>query len=147
MGFWGGGGRQRPSSRKVGVARAGRLHGTWENALSRGVASDAHESTGKPEQAFQSAESALLGQDRPISGACAANSGRLHTANYPVVYRPGILGRTVLAPPGWPRALERERCSGRIGASLSRRGPRRTRCPVVLSQSYRGHPAAATVRG
>ena len=37
----------------------------------RGVASDAHESTGKPEQAFQSAESALPGQDRPISGACA----------------------------------------------------------------------------
>ena len=33
-------------------------------------------------------------------------SGRLHTASYPVVYRSGILGRTVLAPPGWPRALD-----------------------------------------
>ena len=35
--FWIGGDRQRPSSRKVGVARAGRLYGTWANALSRGT--------------------------------------------------------------------------------------------------------------
>ena len=40
-------------------------------ALSRGVASDTHGSTGKPEPAFQSAESALPVQDRPKSGACA----------------------------------------------------------------------------
>ena len=61
------------------------------------------------------------------------------------IRRPGP--NRVGASRGWPRALERERCSGRIGASLSRRGPRRPRCPVVLSQSYGGHPAAATVRG
>ena len=42
-----------------------------------------------------------------------------HAAN-PVVYRSGILGRTVLAPRRWPRALKRERCSGRIGASRRR---------------------------
>jgi len=41
--------RQRPSSRKVGVAHAERLHGTWVGALGRGTAYDAHESTGKPE--------------------------------------------------------------------------------------------------
>ena len=68
----------------------------------------------------------------------------LRTVSTRRVFRCGILGRTVMAPPGWPRALDRERCSGQIGASLSRRGPRRPRCPVVLSQSYRGHPAATT---
>ena len=71
MWFWGGGGRQRPFSRKVGVAHAERLHGTWVGALSRGTASDAHESTGTPEQVVQQAESAFPAQDRPISGACA----------------------------------------------------------------------------
>ena len=36
-------------------------------------------------------------------------SGRLHTASYPVVYRSGILDRTVLAPPGMAaRARTRE---------------------------------------
>eukprot|EP00964_Phaeocystis_antarctica_P164197 scaffold141827_cov133-Phaeocystis_antarctica.AAC.1 len=71
MGFGGGGGRQRPSSGKVGVARAECLHGTWVDALSRGTASDVPGSTGKPEPAFQSAESTLPVQNRPISGACA----------------------------------------------------------------------------
>ena len=42
VGFWGGGDRQRPPSSKVGVAHAECLNGTWVNALSRGVASDAH---------------------------------------------------------------------------------------------------------
>ena len=41
------------------------------NPLSRSVASDAHTSTGKPEPAFQSAESALPVLDHPKSGACA----------------------------------------------------------------------------
>ena len=65
------GGRQRPSCGKVGVPRAECLHGTWVDALSRGAASDVPGSTGKPEPAFQSVESELLVQDRPISGACA----------------------------------------------------------------------------
>ena len=83
---------------------------------------------GKPEPAFQSAESELPVQDRPISGACAVlgpttprgarrNLGvrfRLvravgHTAGPPVMYQSCILGRTVLAPPGWPCALPRRR--------------------------------------
>ena len=42
VGFWGGGDKQRPPSSKVGVAHAECLNGTWVNALSRGVASDAH---------------------------------------------------------------------------------------------------------
>ena len=70
MGFWEGGGKQRPSRWNLAIAHAERLHGTWVNALSRGAASDAHGSTGKPEPAFQSAESELPVQDRPISGAC-----------------------------------------------------------------------------
>jgi len=53
------------------IAHAERRPSTWVGALSRGAASDAHESTGKPEPAFQSVESELLVQDRPISGACA----------------------------------------------------------------------------
>ena len=64
MGFWGGGGRQRPFSRKVGVAHAERLHGTWVGALGRGTASDAHESTGTPEQVVQHAESAFPARAR-----------------------------------------------------------------------------------
>ena len=63
MWFGRGGDRQRPSCWKVGVARAECLHGTWVDALSRGVASDAHGSTGKPEQAFQRTESVL-----PVQG-------------------------------------------------------------------------------
>ena len=59
-------GRQRPFSRKVGVAQAERLHGNWVGALGRSTASDAHESTGKPEQVLQHSESALVPvQDRP----------------------------------------------------------------------------------
>ena len=69
--FWRGGGKQRPSSWKVGVGHAERRPSTWVGALSRGAASDAHESTRKPEPAFQSVESTLLVQNRPISGACA----------------------------------------------------------------------------
>ena len=110
------------------------------------------------------AESALPVQNRPISGACAV-LGPPRGARRD----PGVRFRLIRAVAtqratqscidpaswtepcwrlrGWPRALERERCSGRIGTSLPRRGPRRPRCPVVLSQSYRGHPAAATVRG
>ena len=52
------------------IAHAERRPSTWVGALSRGAASDAHGSTGKPEPAFQSAESELPVQDRPISGAC-----------------------------------------------------------------------------
>ena len=66
-----GGGKQRPPQWKLAVAHAERFHGTWANALSRGAASDAHASTGKPEPAFESAESALLVLDRPKSRACA----------------------------------------------------------------------------
>ena len=55
--------------RKGGV-HAERRPSTWVTVLSRGAASDAHGSTGKPEPAFQSAESELPVQDRPISGAC-----------------------------------------------------------------------------
>ena len=68
MGFWEGGGKQRPSLWKLAIAHAERLHGTWVNTLSRRAASDAHGSTGKPEPAFQSAESELLQQDRPSAG-------------------------------------------------------------------------------
>jgi len=108
MGFGEGGGKQRPSSRKVGVARAGRLHGTRVNAFSRGVASGARGSTGKPEQVLQHTECVLLVQNRPKSGECAvlgqmrcyveswcafyAMLGRLHTSSYPIMYRSGVLG-------------------------------------------------------
>ena len=71
MRVWGGGGKQRPSRWKLAIVHAERLHGTWVDALSRGVASDAHGSTGKPKQAFQRTESVLPVQDRPIPGACA----------------------------------------------------------------------------
>ena len=70
MGAWVGGGKQRPALWRSAIARAERRHSTWVGALSRGAASDVHGSTGKPEPAFQSAESELLVQDRPISGAC-----------------------------------------------------------------------------
>ena len=62
------------------------------------------------------------------------NTGRLHTANYPVVYRSGILGRTVLAPPRGPRTLERERCFGQIAHSRPTRGPLRAKWLVCLAQ-------------
>ena len=68
MGFGGGGGKQRPSSGKVGVGHAERRLSTWVGALSRGAASDVPGSTGKPEPAFQSAESALPVQNRPNPG-------------------------------------------------------------------------------
>ena len=73
MGIWVGGGKQRPALWRSAIAHAERRPSTWVGALSRGAASDAHthESTGKPEPAFQSVESELLVQDRPISGACA----------------------------------------------------------------------------
>ena len=41
---------------------------TWVTVLSRGAASDAHGSTGKPEPAFQSAESEFPVQDRLYLG-------------------------------------------------------------------------------
>ena len=64
----GGGGKQRPSRWKLAIAHAERLHGTWVGALSRGAASNAHESTGKSEPAFQSVESELSVQDRLYPG-------------------------------------------------------------------------------
>ena len=72
MGFWEGGGKQRPPRWKLAIAHAERLRGTWVNALSRGAASDVPGSTRKPEPAFQSAESALPVQNRPIyiRGVC-----------------------------------------------------------------------------
>ena len=68
--FWRGGGKQRPAVWRSAIAHAERRPSTWVGALSRGAASDVHGSTGKPEPAFQSAESELPVQDRPISGAC-----------------------------------------------------------------------------
>ena len=53
--------------RKGGV-HAERRPSTWVTVLSRGAASDAHGSTGKPEPAFQSAESELPVQDRLYPG-------------------------------------------------------------------------------
>jgi len=163
MGFGGGGGKQRPSSGKVGVGHAERRLSTWVGDLSRGAASDVPGSIGKPEPAFQSAESALPVQNRPNPGRLPFWPPRGARRKLGVRFRliravstrratqsctdPRSGGRTVRGPLGGPRTLERERCSGRIGASPSRRGPRRPRCPVVLSQSYRGHPAAATMRG
>ena len=55
----------------MAIAHAERFHDTWVGALSTGVASDAHASTGKTESVFQSAESALPVLDRPKSRACA----------------------------------------------------------------------------
>ena len=130
--------------------------------LSRGAASDVPGSIGKPEPAFQSAESALPVQNRP-------NPGRVPFWPHEVLggILVGVLGsfgpsphgelpsRVSILHPGPDRVgasrmaarARREKCSGRIGTSLPRRGPRRPKCPVVLSQSYRVHPAAATVRG
>ena len=68
MGFGGGGGKQRPSCGKVGVGHAERRLSTWVGDLSRGAASDVPGSIGKPEPAFQSAESALPVQNRPNPG-------------------------------------------------------------------------------
>ena len=163
MGFWEGGGKQRPSRWKLAIAHAECLHGPWVDALSRGAASDVPGSTGKPEPAFQSAESTLPVQNRPISGACAVLAP--HEVRGGILV--GVLGsfgpsphgelpsRVSIRHPGPDRVgasrmaarARREKCSGRIGTSLPRRGPRRPKCPVVLSQSYRVHPAAATVRG
>jgi hypothetical protein len=52
----------------------------------------------------------------------------------------------VRGPPRGPRSLERERCSGRIGASPSRRGPRRPKRLVRVAQGHRGRPAAGSRR-
>ena len=68
MGFREEGGKQRPSRSKLAIAHAERLHGTWVNALSRGAASDAPGRSGKPEPAFQSAESDISLKDRILSG-------------------------------------------------------------------------------
>ena len=148
--FWRGGGKQRPSCSKVGVGHSEGCPSTWVTVLSRGAASDAHGSIGKPEPAFQSAESTLPVQNRTISGACAvlaptrcyaeswcafqAMLGRLHTVNCPVVYRSAVLGRTVLAPPGMAARAQGERCSGYIGTPRPRRGPRRLDQPVSRTQ-------------
>ena len=64
-----------------------------------------------------------------------------------VMYRSPISAEDLFARSGWPCASESEARSGQFESAWTRRGPRRPRCPVVFSQSYRGHPAAATVRG
>ena len=51
--FWRGGGRQRPSSRKVGVAHAERPPSTWVGALSNGAASDAPDLPGNLNRPFR----------------------------------------------------------------------------------------------
>ena len=76
-----------------------------------------------------------------------SNTGRLHTANYPVVYRPGVLGLTILAHRGWPCAPERQKVLrlDRDPTAEARSPPARSACsfshPVQMSQ--RGVRAAA----
>ena len=73
----GGGDKQRPSRWKLAIAHAERLHCTWVNPLGRGSASDVHRSTGKPEPAFQSAESDLSLKDRTRKGHASFEFGRI----------------------------------------------------------------------
>ena len=61
----------------MAIAHAERLHSTWVNTLSRRAASDAHGSTGKPEPAFQSAESDLSLKDRTRKGHASFEFGRI----------------------------------------------------------------------
>eukprot|EP00964_Phaeocystis_antarctica_P087912 scaffold55898_cov78-Phaeocystis_antarctica.AAC.1 len=128
--FWRGGGRQRPSYGKVGVGHAERRPSTWVGALSRAMASDVPGSAGKPEQVLQHAESALPVQNRPISGACTANTGRLHTASRPVVQRAA-------------HARTREVLRSDRGLAAEARSPP-TQVSCVAEPEHRGDPAAAT---